>query len=79
MSQGCRFLRQDKSLKQTASRDIDILAEFAPDKHTFDNFMKVSFLLDEILGRNVEFVPPEGLNSHNGPQIFICYLFTICS
>ena len=55
--------------EQTSSSDIDILAEFAPDKHTFDNFMEVSFLLEEILGRNVEVITPEGLSLHIGPHI----------
>ena len=55
--------------EQTSSSDIDILAEFAPEKHTFDNFMETSFLLDEILGRNVEVITLEGLSPHIGPHI----------
>lgn len=59
------FVRGD----QTASSDIDILVEFTPKKHTFDNFMDVSFLLEETLGRKVEVVTPEGLSPHIGPHI----------
>ncbi len=55
--------------EQTLSSDIDILVEFAPEKHTFDNFMEVSFLLEETLGRKVEVVTPEGLSPHIGPHI----------
>ncbi|MEA2060559.1 MAG: nucleotidyltransferase family protein [Thermodesulfobacteriota bacterium] len=55
--------------EQTPSIDIDILVEFAPEKHTFDNFMEVSFLLEETLGRKVEVVTPEGLSPHIGPHI----------
>jgi uncharacterized protein len=55
--------------EQTLSSDIDILVEFAPEKHTFDNFMEVSFLLEETLGRRVEVVTPEGLSPHIGPHI----------
>lgn len=55
--------------EQTPSSDIDILVEFAPEKHTFDNFMEVSFLLEETLGRKVEVVTPEGLSPHIGPHI----------
>ena len=55
--------------EQSPSSDIDILVEFAPEKHTFDNFMDVSFLLEEILGRKVEVVTPEGLSPHIGPHI----------
>ena len=49
--------------------DIDILVEFNPEKHTFDNFMDVSFLLEDILGRKVEVVTPEGLSPYIGPHI----------
>ncbi len=55
--------------EQTASSDIDLLVEFTPENHTFDNFMDVSFLLEEILGRRVEVVTPEGLSPHIGPHI----------
>jgi predicted nucleotidyltransferase len=55
--------------EQTASSDIDILLEFEPEKHTFDNFMEASFLLEEILGRKVEVLTPEGLDPHIGPHI----------
>jgi hypothetical protein len=55
--------------EQTSSSDIDILVEFAPEKHTFDNFMDVSFFLEELLGREVELVTPESLSPHIGPHI----------
>jgi hypothetical protein len=49
--------------------DIDILVEFMPEKHTFDNFMEVAFLLEELLGRKVELVTTEALSPHIGPHI----------
>lgn len=55
--------------EQTASSDIDILVEFEQEKHTFDNFMDVSFLLEDLLGRKVDVVTPEGLSPHIGPHI----------
>ena len=55
--------------KQGPSSDVDILVEFVPEKHTFDNFMEVSFLLEELIGRKVEIVTPEGLSPHIGPHI----------
>lgn len=54
---------------QTSLSDIDILVEFMPEKHTFDNFMEVAFLLEELLGRKVELVTPEALSPHIGPHI----------
>ena len=59
------FVRGD----QTPLSDIDILVEFTPEKHTFDNFMEVAFLLEEILGRKVELITPEALSPHIGPHI----------
>jgi uncharacterized protein len=43
--------------------------KFTPEKHTFDNFMEVAFLLEEILGRKVELITPEALSPHIGPHI----------
>ena len=54
---------------QTSLSDIDILVEFMPEKHTFDNFMEVAFLLEKLLGRKVELVAPEALSPHIGPHI----------
>ncbi len=55
--------------RQTAASDVDLLVEFAPPQHTFDNFMEVSFLLESLLGRRVELVTPDALSPHIGPHI----------
>ena len=55
--------------EQSADSDIDILIEFAPEAHTFDNFMEISFLLEDLLGRKVDLVTPEALSPHIGPHI----------
>ena len=55
--------------EQTSLSDIDMLVEFIPDNHTFDNFMEVVFLLEELLERRVEVVTPESLSPHIGPHI----------
>jgi predicted nucleotidyltransferase len=49
--------------------DVDLLIEFAPGEKSFDNFMAVSFLLEEELGRSVELVTREALSPHLGPHI----------
>jgi predicted nucleotidyltransferase len=51
------------------SIDIDILIEFMPEKHTFDNFMEVALFLEKLLGRKVELVTTESLSPHIGPHI----------
>jgi len=55
--------------QQTPSSDIDILVEFSEQQHSFDNFMELSFFLEELLGRQVEMVTPESLSPHLGPHI----------
>ena len=55
--------------RQTPTSDVDILVEFAPDQHAFDNFMELSFFLEDLLGRKVEVVTPEALSPHIGPHI----------
>ncbi|WAC07998.1 MAG: nucleotidyltransferase family protein [Thermodesulfobacteriota bacterium] len=59
------FVRGD----QTPLSDIDVLVEFMPEKHTFDNFMEVAFLLEELLGRKVELITLEALSPYIGPHI----------
>lgn len=49
--------------------DVDILVEFVTDRHTFDSFMDLSFFLEDLLGRRVELVTPEGLGPYIGPHI----------
>lgn len=49
--------------------DVDLLVEFEPNRKTFDNFMRLSFLLEELFQRPVELVTPEALSVHIGPRI----------
>jgi predicted nucleotidyltransferase len=49
--------------------DIDILVEFAQGKKSFDAFMQLSFLLEELLGQPVELVTVESLSPYLGPHI----------
>jgi uncharacterized protein len=55
--------------EETSLSDVDILVEFIPEKHTFDNFMEVAFFLEELLERKVEVITPEALGPHIGPHI----------
>ncbi|MEM9214442.1 MAG: nucleotidyltransferase family protein [Cyanobacteria bacterium P01_F01_bin.150] len=49
--------------------DVDILVAFESEKKTFDNFMGLSFFLEELLGRSVDLVTIESLSPHIGPHI----------
>ena len=55
--------------EQQSASDIDLLVEFAPGKKTFDAFMKLSFLLEEILEHSVELVTVESLSPYIAPHI----------
>ena len=55
--------------EQTAESDLDLLIEFKPGRKSFDNFMDLSFLLEEMFGRKVDLVTPESLSPHIGPKI----------
>jgi uncharacterized protein len=49
--------------------DVDFLIEFEPGKETFDNFMDLSFYLEEILGRRIELITPNSLSKYIGRHI----------
>jgi hypothetical protein len=55
--------------EQQSASDIDFLVEFEPGRKTFDNFMALSFFLEELLGRKVEIVTRESLSPYIGPHI----------
>ena len=55
--------------EQRAASDVDILVEFEPGQRTFDHFIQLSFLLEDLLGRRVELVTLESLSPHIGPYI----------
>ncbi|MGB9872756.1 MAG: nucleotidyltransferase family protein [Anaerolineae bacterium] len=48
---------------------VDFWVEFEPGRKTFDNFMALAFLLEELLGRPVELVTPESLSPYIRPYI----------
>ena len=45
--------------EQKATSDIDVLVEF--EKPTFDNFMDLAFYLEELFGRRMDLLTPEGV------------------
>ncbi len=55
--------------QQGADRDVDFLVEFDPGQKSFDNFMKLAFLLEDMLQGHVELVTTEALIPYIGPHI----------
>ncbi|KAM3107998.1 nucleotidyltransferase family protein [Phormidesmis sp. 146-33] len=49
--------------------DVDILVAFEPDEKTFDNFMHLSFFLEDLFGRAIDLVTIESLSPYIGPHI----------
>ena len=59
------FVREE----QNEGSDIDLLVEFDPHKKTFDNFIHLSFFLEELLKYHVELVTPESMSPYIKPYI----------
>jgi uncharacterized protein len=56
--------------EQTEQSDIDILVDFDPEKETFDNYMAVYELLENLFqNTKVEVVTRNGLSPYIGPKI----------
>lgn len=55
--------------EQGDDSDVDLSVEFAPGQATFDHFMGLAFLCEDLLGRRVEIVTPNSLSPHLGPSI----------
>jgi len=55
--------------QQNANSDVDVLVEFVLGRKTFDNFMQLSFLLEDLFQRKIELITLEALSPHIGPYI----------
>ena len=55
--------------EQRPDSDIDLLVKLEPGQKTFDNFIELSFFLEEVLKRKVELVTVESLSPYLGPHI----------
>lgn len=49
--------------------DVDLYVEFVPGQATFDHFMGLGFLCEDLFGRRVEIVTPGSLSPHLAPAI----------
>jgi len=59
------FVREE----QGPESDVDMLVQFLPGMKSFDNFMGIAFLLEDILQRRVELLTTEALSPYIGPRI----------
>jgi predicted nucleotidyltransferase len=58
-----------KNININTESDVDFLVEFEPGKKTYDNFINLSFYLEELVGRKVELVTSASLSKYIGPYI----------
>jgi predicted nucleotidyltransferase len=49
--------------------DVDFLIDFYPEKKNYDNFIGLTFFLQELTGRNIELVTRQSLSPYIGPHI----------
>jgi len=55
--------------EQKRKSDVDILVEFEKEKITFDNYMHLKFLLEDLFGRKVDLVILDDLKRQLKPYI----------
>jgi predicted nucleotidyltransferase/uncharacterized protein (DUF433 family) len=55
--------------EQRSGSDVDLLVDFEAGRKNLDNFMGLVFFLEELLGRKVQVVTPDGLSPYVGPHI----------
>ncbi len=56
--------------EEVSNSDIDVLLDFEPDAESFDNFMAVYDILEQLFqGEKIEVVTKNGLSPYIGPSI----------
>jgi len=59
------YVREEQNIKS----DVDLLVEFEAGQKTFDNFMGLSFVLEDLLQQPIELVTIDSLSPYIGPYI----------
>ena len=59
------FTRNDQDSKS----DVDLLVEFVPGKKNYDNYINLAYFLEDLFGRKVELITPNGLSKYLKKQI----------
>ena len=49
--------------------DVDVLVEFVSTKISFDNFMELSFYLEDLFGKKVDLITTSGLDKYIRPYV----------
>ena len=54
---------------QTNESDVDLIVEFEEGKKSYDNFIELAFLLENLLQRKIDLLTIEALNPYMKPKI----------
>ncbi len=57
------------SNKQNDKSDIDLIVEFDKEKKTYNNFINLTYFLEDLFNRKVELITPESLSKYIKPHI----------
>ncbi len=55
--------------EENMESDVDFLVEFESTKKNFDNFMELSYFLEDIFGRKVDLITTSGLDKYIRPYV----------
>ena len=55
--------------EQNVESDLDLLVDFEKGRKTFDNFINLSFFLEDLMNRPIELITPESLSPYLKPHI----------
>jgi uncharacterized protein len=55
--------------EMNSDSDVDFLVDFDNERKTYKNFIHLAYFLEELCGRKIELVTPQGLSKYIGPKI----------
>ncbi|MFZ9848809.1 MAG: nucleotidyltransferase family protein [Flavobacteriales bacterium] len=55
--------------EQKENSDIDFLVEFNDGQSSYDNYIELSFLLEDIFKRKIDLLTPKSMSPYIGPYI----------
>ena len=55
--------------KQNDKSDIDLIVEFEKEKKTYNNFINLTYFLEDLFKRKVELITPESISKYIKPHI----------
>jgi predicted nucleotidyltransferase len=57
------------SNSQNDNSDIDLIVEFEKEKKTYNNYINLTYFLEDLFNRKVELITPESISKYIKPHI----------